>query len=78
MSATSGHGFVGAGSYSVARQRRLRRVLETYGPLTESGLHELVGTEGWHVPFDVVLHRAIRAERIRPLGDELYEAGPTR
>lgn len=78
MSATSGHGFVGAGSYSVARQRRLRRVLDTYGPLTESGLHELVGAEGWHVPFDVVLHRAIRSERVRRLGDELYEVGPTR
>jgi hypothetical protein len=77
MSATSGHSFVGAESYIVARQRRLRRVLETYGPLTKSGLYELVGPEGWHVPFDIVLHRAIRAGRIRRLGDELYEAGPT-
>lgn len=53
-------------------------MLETYGPLTKSGLHELVGPEGWHVPFDIVLHRAIRAGRIRRLGDELYEVGPTR
>ena len=76
MSATSGYNFVAAGSYTVARQRRLRRTLASYGVLTRAALRELADAEHWHVPFDVALRRAVESGRVRRLGRDLYEAGP--
>jgi hypothetical protein len=77
MSATSGHQLATARSHTVARQRRLRRTLETYGVLTHDGLRDLVGARCWSTPFETVLSRAVRSGRVRRLGDDFYEAGPT-
>jgi bisphosphoglycerate-independent phosphoglycerate mutase (AlkP superfamily) len=65
-------------SYAIARQRRLQRVLETYGVLTTERLRELSGAESWHVPIELTLKRALAAERVRRLSADLYEAGPGR
>jgi hypothetical protein len=77
MSAFSGHNLATARSTTVARQRRLQHVLEQYGVLTHDSLCELAGASHWSVPFDVVLHNAIRAGRVRRLSDDLFEAGPS-
>jgi hypothetical protein len=71
----SGHGSDGASSSIDARQRRLRHVLEGYGVLTRRNLRELCHADGWEVPFDVVLTRAVRCGRIKQLSDDLFELG---
>ena len=63
-------------SYTIARQRKLRRTLETYGVLTREGLRDAAHAECWHVPFDLALERAVRAGRVRQLTRDLFEAGP--
>jgi hypothetical protein len=78
VSATSGHHLATAGSYAVARQRRLRSVLLSNGILTRHALFELADAEHWHVPFDVALDRAVQSGRVRRLTDDLYAAGPRR
>ena len=78
MSATSGHNLRGAGSHADARQLKLRRILESHGPLTRARLLELAHAESWHTEAELVLERAERAGRIRRLGDELFEATPGR
>lgn len=77
VSATSGYRPDAAPSYTVARQRKLRKTLVSYGVLTRGNLRELTGAEHWEVVFDLVLLRAVAAGRVRRLGDDLYEAGPT-
>jgi len=76
VSATSGHNLRSSPSYAVARQRVLQRLLTSYGVLTESSLRELAHSDGWEVPFEAVLHRAVDAGRVVRLSDDLYEAGP--
>jgi hypothetical protein len=61
---------------TAARQGRLQRLLESYGPLTRDHLAEFAHAEGWAVDFDVVLARAVRAGRIRCLAGRLYAAPP--
>ncbi len=78
MSATSGHNLATAGSYTVARQRRLRRVLLGHGILTRHALYELSDAEHWHVPFEIALERAVRSGRVRRLPDDFYAAGARR
>jgi hypothetical protein len=65
-------------SLTVARQRKLRRVLQSYGVLTREHLRALAGAESWRVPFELTLKRAITAKRVRRLYGDLYEAGPER
>jgi hypothetical protein len=67
-----------ARSYTEARQRKLRRILETYGVLTREHLRELAHADRWRVPFDVALARAVRSGRVRRLTRDLFEAGPKR
>lgn len=76
MSATSGDNLIRSRSCADARQRRLRRTLQTHGVLTREGLYDLSHAENWRVPFGVALTRAIRAGRVRRLAADLYEAGP--
>ncbi len=78
MSATSGYKPDAARSHTVARQRKLRNTLLSYGVLTRGSLRELTGANHWDVVFDLVLLRAIAAGRVRRLGHGHYEAGPTR
>ena len=75
MSATSGHNITRATSTTDARQLRLRHVLDSYGVLTRQNLRELCHADGWEVPFDVVLERAVRCGRIRQLSEDLFEPG---
>jgi hypothetical protein len=65
-------------SYALARQRKLKRLLESHGVLTVGHLRELSGAEAWQVPFELVIKNAVAAGRVRRLNDELYEAGPER
>jgi hypothetical protein len=67
-----------AHSYVVARQRKLRSTLERYGVLTRESLLDAAHATNWHVPFGVVLRRAVAAGRVRALSDDLFEAGPQR
>jgi hypothetical protein len=76
MTVVAGHDSEAARSYALARQRKLRRTLESYGVLTREGLREAVHADCWHVPFDVALERAVRSGRVRQLTDDLFEAGP--
>jgi hypothetical protein len=76
MSATSGYGLKSSSSYAIARQRALRRTLERHGVLTRHGLFVLAKAENWSVPFDLALERAVGAERVCRLDDDLYAAGP--
>jgi hypothetical protein len=78
MTTAIGHEPDPAPSYALARQRKLRRTLETHGVLTRESLYEAAGATRWHVPFDVALQRAVAAGRVRRLTDDLFEAGPTR
>jgi hypothetical protein len=78
MSVAQGHDPDPADSYSVARQRKLRRTLESYGILTRDRLREAAHADVWSVPFERALGRAVRAGRIRRLSRDLYEAGPER
>jgi hypothetical protein len=78
MSVAAGFEPAASRSYSVARQRRLRRLLETYGVLTGARLRELAAADGWHVPYELTLKRALAAGRVRRLAADLYEAGPER
>jgi hypothetical protein len=66
-----------AASPTEARQRRLRHVLNGYGVLTRDRLRELCHADGWEVPFDVVLVRAVRCGQVKQLSDELFEPGAT-
>jgi hypothetical protein len=65
-------------SHLDARQRHLQRILDSYGILTRSNLRELAGADHWKTPFDLVVNRAIRAKRIRPLGADLLESAHER
>lgn len=76
MTATSGHEPPASPSHGVARQRRLRRTLESYGVLTGERLRELSHAELWEVPFELTLKRAEHAGRVQRLAEDLYEAGP--
>jgi hypothetical protein len=76
MSVADGHPPEPAPSYTVARQRKLRRTLESYGPLTHDGLFEAAHAKTWRVPFEVALQRAVSSRRVRHLGADLFEAGP--
>ena len=69
---------LGSRSHTVARQRKLRRTLQSYGVLTRERLREAAGAESWRTPFELTLKRAIGARRIRRLSEDLYEAGPER
>src|SRR4051794_6937778 len=73
MSAAIGHEPDPAYTYAVARQRKLRRTLESYGALTREDLLEAAHAAHWHVPFDVVLRRAVAAGRVRELSGDLFE-----
>jgi hypothetical protein len=77
MTAAAGHDADVAHSYALARQRKLRRTLESYGVLTRDDLREAVHADFWSVPFPIVLERAVQAGRVRQLSDKLFEAGPT-
>lgn len=76
MSAASGNHPAPTRRYTVARQRKLRRLLETYGVLTRDHLREAAHARGWDVPFDVALRRAVHSGRVRQLSRDLFEAGP--
>jgi len=76
MTVLAGYDSDAAHSYTVARQRKLRRTLQTHGVLTREGLLEAVHAECWRVPFEVALERAVRSGRVRRLSDDLFEAGP--
>lgn len=76
MTKTSGHELPASPSHVVARQRRLRRILETYGVLTAERLREFSHADVWEVPFELTLKRAQSSGRVRRLGEDLYEAGP--
>jgi hypothetical protein len=78
MSATSGHGLIVAHSHAIARQRKLRRILESYGVLTGSDLCAVAHASAWSVPFTTVLDNAVRSGRVRRLSADLYEAGKRR
>ncbi len=67
-----------ADSYAVARQRRLRQILLSYGVLTRDRLREAAHADGWEVPFDVALERAVLAGRVRALSESLFAAGHER
>ncbi len=67
VSATSGYKPDAAPSHTVARQRKLRTTLLSYGVLTRGSLRELTGADHWEVVFDLVLLRAIAAGRVRRL-----------
>jgi hypothetical protein len=75
MSSTDGMNFTAAANTTEARQRRIRHVLEGYGVLTHDSLRELCHADGWEVPFDVVLTRAVRRGQVKRLSDELFEPG---
>ncbi len=75
MSATSGHGLVVAPTHAIARQRKLRRILESYGVLTHADLRAFAHAAAWSVPFETVLDNAVRSGRVRRLSAGLYEAG---
>jgi hypothetical protein len=60
-----------------ARHRHLQRILESHGVLTRSALCDLAGAQHWHTPFSVVVTRAIRSGRLRPLGEELLQSTRT-
>jgi hypothetical protein len=77
MSSTDGMNFGSAATPTEARQRRIRHVLEGYGVLTHDNLRELCHADGWEVPFEVVLSRAVRRGQVKQLSAELFEAGPT-
>jgi hypothetical protein len=74
VSATSGHNLAGSRSRVEARQRRLQRLLQSYGVLTYDSLHELAHADCWEMPFRTVLERAVKAGRIKRLSEDLYEA----
>jgi hypothetical protein len=76
MTTMSGHEPPASPSHAVARQRRLRRILESYGVLTVERLREFAHADRWEVPFELTLKRATRAGRVRRLAEDLYEAGP--
>ncbi|HET6551351.1 MAG TPA: hypothetical protein VFG79_22985 [Solirubrobacter sp.] len=79
MSVAAGHDPDASSSYAVARQRKLRRTLESHGGvLTRERLYEDAHAECWHVPFDYALGRAIETGRVRRLSDDLFEAGAER
>ena len=78
MSVAQEHDPDPADSYSLARQRKLKRTLESYGILTADGLREAAHAGIWNAPFERALDRAVRAGRIRRLSRDLYEAGPER
>jgi hypothetical protein len=78
MSATSGHNLIVARTHAIARQRKLRRILESYGVLTHDNLRALAHAGAWSVPFETVLANAIRSGRVRRIADDLYEAGVRR
>ncbi len=67
-----------AESYTVARQRALRRTLEAYGVLTREHLREAAHARCWSVPFETALQRAVRSGRVRQLSSDLFEPGPKR
>ena len=72
-----------AGTYAHTRSEAavetLARVLGSYGVLTGEWLRELSGARFWRGPsFDAVLEEALRAGRIRRLGDGLYELDESR
>jgi hypothetical protein len=77
MTIATGHEPDPSHSFTLARQRKLKRTLETYGVLTRESLCEAAHATTWHTPFEVALRRAIRAGRVRRLADDLFEAGPT-
>jgi hypothetical protein len=74
----SGHGLIVAHTHAIARQRKLRRILESHGVLTRRDLCAFAHAATWSVPFDVVLENAVRSGRVRRLSAELYEAGVRR
>jgi hypothetical protein len=76
MTVADGQSPARASSYVIARQRKLRRTLETYGPLTQEHLCEAAHASTWRVPFEVTLRRAVQAQRVRQMGSDLFEAGP--
>ena len=79
MSVAAGHDPEPSSTYAVARQRKLRRTLESHGGvLTRERLCEAAHAERWHVSFDYALRRAVQAGRVRRLSDDLFEAGPER
>ncbi|HET8755033.1 MAG TPA: hypothetical protein VFM58_03440 [Solirubrobacteraceae bacterium] len=78
MSATSGHNLVVARSHAIARQRKLRRILESYGVLTHDALQALARGRSWRVPFETVLERAVASGRVVRLPGGFYEAGRRR
>jgi len=78
MSVAGDHDPQPSRSYTVARQRRLRRVLQSYGILTRERLRDAAGANAWRVPFELTLLRAVRAGRVRRLGRDFYKAGSER
>jgi hypothetical protein len=78
MSATSGTGLIVARTHAIARQRKLRRTLESYGVLTGNDLCALAHADAWSIPFETVLENAVRSGRVRRLSANLYEAGVRR
>lgn len=76
MAKAGDHPPLGSHSHSEARQRELRRTLQSYGVLTRERLREAAGAESWRTPFELTLKRAIAANRVRRLYGDLYEAGP--
>ena len=76
MSVQEGHPPHPAATHDAARVQCLERALHSYGALTRERLYELSGAGRWAggPPFDVVLHEALRAGRVRELGGVLFEA----
>lgn len=67
-----------ARTHAIARQRKLRRILESYGVLTHADLRALAHAGAWSVPFETVLDDAVRSGRVLRLSGGLYEAGVRR
>lgn len=76
MTIADGHQPDNSPNYAIARQRKLRRTLETFGVLTREGLRDACHAEGWEVAFETALARAVKAGRVRELTPDLFEAGP--
>jgi hypothetical protein len=76
MSAQEGHGVHPSPTHDDARVHCLERALRSYGPLTRERLYELAGAGHWATgaSFDAVLAGALRAGRVRSLGDVLFIA----
>jgi hypothetical protein len=78
MTVLSGSHLPVATSHATARQRKLQRLLRSYGVLTHDDLRELAHAGAWQVPFETVLRNAIASGRVRQLSDDLYEAADGR